>query len=118
MYHTAAVLVAANDLYIRADASTQSRPPVYKAIGISLAIASGCFIGVSFVLKKVGLLKANEKYDMPIYADVWLEDPLSSSYPPSIAFKAAQMQDTDKAIIFLRRINEMLHLRYGRVDFR
>lgn len=52
--------------------------------------------------------KANEKYDMPIYADVWLEDPLSSSYPPSIAFKAAQMQDTDKAIIFLRRINEML----------
>jgi drug/metabolite transporter (DMT)-like permease len=35
---------------------------VYKAIGVSLAIASGVFIGVSFVLKKKGLLKANVKY--------------------------------------------------------
>lgn len=39
------------------------RPPVYKAIGIALAIGSGLFIGTSFVLKKVGLLKANEKYN-------------------------------------------------------
>jgi 2-polyprenyl-6-methoxyphenol hydroxylase-like FAD-dependent oxidoreductase/predicted DsbA family dithiol-disulfide isomerase len=52
--------------------------------------------------------KASEKYEMPIYPDIWVKDPLKSSYPPSIAFKAAQMQDTDKAIIFLRRINEML----------
>jgi uncharacterized membrane protein len=43
--------------------SSDSRPPVYKAIGISLAVASGVFIGVSFVLKKVGLLKANVKYE-------------------------------------------------------
>ena len=42
---------------------TVSRPPVYKAIGISLAIASGVFIGTSFVLKKTGLLKANAKYN-------------------------------------------------------
>ncbi|KAL4739319.1 magnesium transporter NIPA-domain-containing protein [Aspergillus similis] len=39
------------------------RPPAYKAIGISLAVASGVFIGVSFVLKKVGLLRANVKYN-------------------------------------------------------
>ncbi|KAL5051442.1 hypothetical protein BDW71DRAFT_53689 [Aspergillus fruticulosus] len=39
------------------------RPPAYKAIGISLAVASGLFIGVSFVLKKVGLLRANVKYN-------------------------------------------------------
>lgn len=39
------------------------RPPFYKAIGIGLAIGSGLFIGTSFVLKKVGLLKANEKYN-------------------------------------------------------
>ena len=32
-------------------------------------------------------------YDMPIDGDVWLEDPMNSSYPPSIAFKAAQLQD-------------------------
>ncbi|CCU74269.1 DUF803 domain membrane protein [Blumeria hordei DH14] len=42
--------------------STQSRPSIYKAIGIALAVASGNFIGASFVLKKIGLLKANEKY--------------------------------------------------------
>jgi putative protein-disulfide isomerase len=49
-------------------------------------------------------------YDMPIDGDVWLEDPLSSSYPPSIAFKAAQMQDKDKAIVFLREVREMVFL--------
>jgi hypothetical protein len=27
---------------------------------------------------------------MPIIGDLWLEDPLESSYLPSIAFKAAQ----------------------------
>lgn len=45
----------------RDDAS--GRPPIYKAIGISLAVASGLFIGVSFVIKKIGLLKANAKYN-------------------------------------------------------
>jgi putative protein-disulfide isomerase len=49
-------------------------------------------------------------YDMPIDGDVWLEDPLSSSYPPSIAFKAAQMQDNEKAILFLREIRELVFL--------
>lgn len=39
------------------------RPPFYKAVGIGLAIGSGVFIGTSFVLKKVGLLRANEKYN-------------------------------------------------------
>lgn len=52
--------------------------------------------------------KAAEINDMPINHGIWLEHPLTSSYPPSIVFKAAQLQDTDKAIIFLRRINEML----------
>lgn len=50
------------------------------------------------------------QHDIPLDGDVWIEDPLPSSYPPSIAFKAAQMQDTDKAILFLRRIKEMLFL--------
>jgi putative protein-disulfide isomerase len=49
-------------------------------------------------------------YDMPIDGDVWLEDPLHSSYPPSIAFKAAQMQDNEKAVLFLREIREMVFL--------
>lgn len=49
-------------------------------------------------------------YDMPIDGDVWLEDPLPSSYPPSIAFKAAQLQDKEKAVHFLRVIREMVFL--------
>ncbi|KAI2621273.1 DUF803-domain-containing protein [Hypoxylon sp. NC1633] len=68
MDRTGQILTTANHLYARAnetstDPDQQTRPPAFKAIGISLAIASGCFIGVSFVLKKVGLLKANEKYN-------------------------------------------------------
>lgn len=50
-------------------------------------------------------------YDMPIDGDLWLEDPLDSSYPPSIAFKAAQLQGDDKAILFLREIREMVFLK-------
>lgn len=50
-------------------------------------------------------------YDMPIDGDIWLEDPLDSSYPPSIAFKAAQLQDKEKAILFMRTMREMLFLK-------
>lgn len=49
-------------------------------------------------------------YDMPIDGDVWLEDPLDSSYPPSVAFKAAEMQDGRKALLFMRAIREMVFL--------
>jgi len=47
---------------------------------------------------------------MPMVGDVWLKDPLPSSYPPSIAFKAAQVQDEQKAILFLRRLREMVFI--------
>ena len=62
---TATTLLShASDIYVRAEGSNKSgRPPVYKAVGITLAVASGLFIGVSFVLKKIGLLKANVKYN-------------------------------------------------------
>ncbi|KAF5023704.1 hypothetical protein F66182_4270 [Fusarium sp. NRRL 66182] len=55
------------DLFARAGGSIggdpNDRPSFYKAVGIGLAVGSGAFIGVSFVLKKVGLLRANEKYN-------------------------------------------------------
>jgi putative protein-disulfide isomerase len=54
--------------------------------------------------------EVSKHYDMPIDGDVWLENPLHSSYPPSIAFKAAQMQDEKKAIHFMRNIREMVFL--------
>ncbi|WP_321519919.1 DsbA family protein [uncultured Bacteroides sp.] len=54
--------------------------------------------------------EVGDYYGMPIDGDVWLEDPLSSSYPPSIAFKAAQLQNEEQARSFFRRIKEMLFL--------
>lgn len=47
---------------------------------------------------------------MPMSGDVWLEDPLTSSYPPSIAFKAAQRQGEAAAEQFLRKIREIVFL--------
>jgi len=59
---TGNALTTAHELYARAT-PPPNRPPVYKAVGISLAVASGFFIGTSFVLKKAGLLRANVKYN-------------------------------------------------------
>ncbi|GAB7341135.1 hypothetical protein MBLNU457_7440t1 [Dothideomycetes sp. NU457] len=53
--------LVSHTLLPRADAN--STPSSYKAVGIILAVASGLFIGTSFVLKKHGLLKANQKYN-------------------------------------------------------
>lgn len=52
--------------------------------------------------------EAGAYYNMPIDGDVWMEDPLHSSYPASIGFKAAQLQGNKKAALFLRRIKEMV----------
>ena len=52
----------------------------------------------------------NASQKMLLDGDVWIEDPLYSSFPPSIAFKAAQLQDSDKAITFLRRLKELVFL--------
>jgi len=59
------LITRATEIYARngvSDPNAAERPPVFKFVGIILAVASGAFIGVSFVLKKFGLLKANEKY--------------------------------------------------------
>jgi predicted DsbA family dithiol-disulfide isomerase len=51
-----------------------------------------------------------ENATMPIDGDLWLEDPLASSYPPSVAYKAAELQDPVKAMNFLRCMREMVFL--------
>ena len=47
---------------------------------------------------------------MPIDGDLWLEDPIASSYPPSIAFKSALLQDPIKALNLLRNLRELVFL--------
>ena len=42
--------------------------------------------------------------------DIWIENPVQSSFPASIAYHAAKIQDPDKAIKFLRSIREMLFI--------
>jgi len=54
--------------------------------------------------------EASIHYEMPINGNVWLEDPLDSSYPSCIAMKAAQLQDKDKAVAFMRIMREKLYL--------
>ncbi|KAL2164891.1 hypothetical protein VTH06DRAFT_187 [Thermothelomyces fergusii] len=66
MESSAQTLSHVHDLYVRTGGigpPDTDRPPAFKVIGIGLAVGSGAFIGTSFVLKKVGLLKANEKYN-------------------------------------------------------
>jgi len=50
------------------------------------------------------------KYRMPMNSSVWLEHPPHSSFPASIAYKAAQLQDKFLANAFLRRLQEMLFI--------
>lgn len=54
--------------------------------------------------------EASLYYEMPIDGDIWLEDPLDSSYPSCIAMKAAQLQDKEKAVTFMRILREKLYL--------
>lgn len=42
--------------------------------------------------------------------DIWIDTPVQSSFPASIAYHAAKIQDPDKAIKFLRSIREMLFI--------
>ncbi|MEM6805510.1 MAG: DsbA family protein [Bacteroidota bacterium] len=54
--------------------------------------------------------EVGEHTGMSIDGDIWLEDPLDSSFPPSIAFKAAQKQGKAFALNFLRNMREQLFL--------
>ncbi len=54
--------------------------------------------------------EVGEQTGMSIDGDIWIEDPLSSSFPPSIAFKAAQKQGEAFALRFLRKIREQVFL--------
>ncbi len=48
--------------------------------------------------------------DMSIDGDVWINSPLSSSYPSSIAYKALLNQSSKVALNYLRIVREMLFL--------
>jgi len=53
----------------------------------------------------------SEASGMNMDGNIWLEQPIESSYPPSIAYYAAQKQGMTKALSFLRILREMLFLK-------
>ena len=52
--------------------------------------------------------KAGAKYGVPVNGAVWLKHPLRSSFPPSIACKAAELQGIAYSDALLRRLRELL----------
>lgn len=51
-----------------------------------------------------------EMFNMPISGKVMREYPVDSSYPPSLAYLAAKIQDEDKAEIYLRKLREFVYV--------
>ncbi len=54
--------------------------------------------------------EVGEMSGMSIDGDVWINNPLDSSFPSSIAFKAMQKQGGAISLTYLRRIREMVFL--------
>ncbi|MEN9998120.1 MAG: hypothetical protein RI922_1110 [Bacteroidota bacterium] len=53
----------------------------------------------------------SQKNGVCLDAEIWKVNPISSSYPASIAYYAAKLQDENKAYSFLYTLREMLFLR-------
>ncbi|KAK0553648.1 hypothetical protein OC846_000478 [Tilletia horrida] len=58
---SASAALATETRFIHGESATED-PPIYKLVGIALAVGSGFLIGSSFVWKKKGLLSSQRKY--------------------------------------------------------
>ena len=105
-------------LPLMSDSNKQKSAIIEKQLKIIYYIGVG---GPSWEQSNIGSIKTpldaakhweelSASQNMILDGDVWLEGPLYSSYLPLIAFKAAQLQDSDKAITFLRRLKELVFL--------
>lgn len=50
--------------------------------------------------------EAADRHGMPVDAGVWRDDPPHSTYPANMAYKAAELQSTELAHRYLRRLRE------------
>jgi 2-polyprenyl-6-methoxyphenol hydroxylase-like FAD-dependent oxidoreductase/predicted DsbA family dithiol-disulfide isomerase len=63
--------------------------------------------------------EVSEKTGVHIEPSIWLTDPVQSSYPPSIAYRAAFLQDEELARKYYQRLQELVFLErtnIGRVE--
>lgn len=60
--------------------------------------------------------KISRRYGMPCNGDVWLENPISSSYDAAIAVKAAELQGKQAGLRFLRKVREAFFLKKGNIS--
>lgn len=60
--------------------------------------------------------KAATRHGMPVDAGIWLEDPPTSSHPPSVAYEAARLVDAELADAYLRRLREAFAAERRRID--
>ncbi|KAI9364454.1 magnesium transporter, partial [Zopfochytrium polystomum] len=56
--------------------SSASEPLWHKPVGIALALCSGFFIGVSFILKKKGLIQSSQRHGVACKSSNYLKNPL------------------------------------------
>ena len=63
-------------------------------------------------------MKESSKYKIRLDASVWLEKPISSSIPASIAYYAAEIQGIDVAQRYVRNLREHLFLRGNNISER
>ncbi len=56
------------------------------------------------------IVKMGEAFNMPMSGELMRENPVSSSYPPSLAYLAIRKQDEELSDVYLRRLREAVYV--------
>lgn len=60
--------------------------------------------------------KKNSTYNLPLVHFIWNDNPIKSSFPACIFYKAIQRIDSDKALLFYRLVQENIFLYNNNID--
>ena len=68
------------------------------------------FFGEEAEAMALNIERMGESFNMPMSGKLMRENPVDSSYPPSLAYLSVKKQDNDKADTFLRRLREAVYI--------
>ncbi len=68
------------------------------------------FFGEEAEAMALNIERMGESFNMPMSGKLMRENPVDSSYPPSLAFLSVKKQDSKKADTFLRRLREAVYI--------